>query len=980
MRLRTLGELTLEGSSFKRAKPLLLLAYLAIEGTKERRFLRELLWRDAKDAHNSLSTALLHLRRVGSDVVSADEVRAWSEAECDAVQLLASADENDNEWVVELYQSPFLEGVDPSAAGVEVEEWIYATREALGAQARRALLNLAEDHARVGEFEQGAGLAQRAYLLPGAPEPEQGELERLFVLLTAAEHREALEVRKEAAAYDLDLNLSVEDARAALHKDAATTGNQVRHNLPVQPTPFVGREAEITKLSGMLNDPDCRLLTIVGPGGFGKTRLAIEVARQQLGSFPDGVVFVPFASVTSITSMPSEITRALGLHLEGAQDATAQLFSYLEDKSLLLVLDNLEHLLGSLDLIHDLWEKTESVQLLITSREPLNLQAERVFVLSGLTAPAEVPVEQSDAVTLFMQTARNRGYEVALSGSTTPSVVRICKLVGGMPLAIELAASWLKALTVDEIAQEISRGIDVLQASTRDVPERHRSIRAVFGSSWELLSESEREVLRRLTVFRGRFKRDAATVVAGASLFTLGGLVDKSFLTLTPSGRYEQHPLVQQYALERLAEHPLERAETQQKHGNHYLNFLQEHAPKLSSSNYKQARALLEPELPNLRAAWDWAIDQQQPEQLKSSAFALSKLHEVTEREPEGVELFAQAAASFDESDPEHRAALGYVLIGQSAVGSSLAFNLAEGASLLERGLELLRPLGEELGVAWALSWLPTIRSQVGDEAQAQQYLREGFPIARRMGNAHLLGRYLNQQLMHDIKASGISVEDAKKLLEQNLREQRELGDPYQLNFAITKFGDYLIHHQFFGEGKALLTESLELTWEIGEFHTAGALRALGKAALAVGDLDEAEVFASEALQVTRDRGVSGTEFLAVATLGVVAIRRGRLAEAERLLTDALRIARGTKNLNFITAVLVGLAELKIAQGHEAVAAEGLAFILQQFRTFRFDWIDAQRSLDGLGDRLPPEELAAAVERGKELSLEDVINELLPTV
>ena len=164
---------------------------------------------------------------------------------------------------------------------------------------------------------------------------------------------------------------------------------------------------------------------------------------------------------------------------------------------------------------------------------------------------------------------------MTLSESTTPAVTRICELVDGMPLALELAASWLKALTLEEI----TTGIDVLQASTRDVPERHRSIRAVFDSSWKLLTDNEREVLGNLSEFRGGFRRDAASVVAGASLFTLGSLVDKSFLTFTPAGRYEQHPLVREYARERLEEQPGDRADAVERYGLYYLIFLERALP-----------------------------------------------------------------------------------------------------------------------------------------------------------------------------------------------------------------------------------------------------------------------------------------------------------------------------------------------------------------------------------------------------------------
>ncbi len=817
----------------------------------------------------------------------------------------------------------------------------------------------------------GAEKAQRAYLLPGAPEPEPGELERLFVLLQAGEHREAHEVRKEAAGYDLDLSLSVDEARAALHQDRDPTTIKARHNLPAQPTRFVSREAEKTKLGALLGDPECRLLTIMGPGGFGKTRLAIEVAQEQLGSFPDGVFLVPLAPVSSPTSMPSEIINALGIQPTGEQDATEQLFSYLENKTLLLVLDNLEHLLDGADLIHDLWERTQHVKLLVTSRERLNLRAEQVFILSGLSSPENVAVEESDAARLFLQTARTAGHEAVLSEESTPSIVRICQMVGGMPLAIELAASWLNALTVEDVVTEISRGIDVLRSST---PDRHRSIRVVFESSWELLPDSEREILRRLSVFRGGFKRDAAMVVAGASLFSLGGLVDKSFLSLTNGGRYEQHPLVLEFARERLAENLAEQADAVEKHGLYYLSFLQEHAPELSSSNIKQARRPLDAELPNILAAWEWAFDNLKLERIKASAFPL---HQVL-ADQEAIKLFARAADRLDEANPEHHAALGYMLIGQ---GSGSVFravrDFARSArSLLTRGLALLRPLGEDLGVAWALSRPMSLVDSPDDTAQALALHQEGFQIARRIGNPHLLGWYLALRPTLEAEGTGRSVEDIEKLHEQTLREQRDVGDPFYLNWSLAKFGEFLLNHQSFDEGKALLTESLEMAREIGG-SVVSPLATLAEAALASGELEEVEALASELLQVTRGQGLTGMEAVALARLGVFEARRGNLAEVEAILVNALGTARESRHPRVILVVLVGMSELRIAHGHVAGAAEWLSFALHHRYTADFDRAEAQRLLDGLRGQLPPEELAAALSRGKERNMDDVMSELL---
>lgn len=972
MRLCTLGKLELEGSNFTQAKALLLLAYLAVEGPQERRRLAELFWFRSAGPLNNLGTTLTRIRKGASGVVERNDIQVWTSVECDAVELLQAHKRGDAEACAALYEGAFLGGVRLQGASSELEEWFYTTRESLGARVRQALLDLAEGRAGVGEFELAAEKAQRAYLLPGAPEPEPGELERLFTLLQAGGHGEAFEVRREALGYDLDFNLSIEGARAALYKGRGTAEVEVRHNLPIQPTQFVGREAEKAKLGELLLDPACRLLTIVGPGGFGKTRLAIEVATSQRGSFPDGVFFIPFAPVTSSTSIPYAIADALGLGPSSLTDVNQQLLEYLKERRALLVLDNLEHLLDGIGLVHDIWEQTRNVKLLVTSRERLNLRAEQVHVLKGLSSPDEVPIEQSDAVELFLQAARIAGHEVVLSEDTAQEVARICQLMGGMPLAIELAAVWLHVLPLGGIVEQLAKGLDLLEGSTRDVPTRHSSIRAVFDYSWELLSEVEREVLRRLAVFEGGFSLRASTEVAEASLPVLARLGFTSFLMLTPAGRYEKHPLVLEYARERLAEQPGERSRIMERHGKYYLTLLQEHYLELSSSTLQEPRTLLEAELPNIRVAWDWAIGQQRLEMIRDSAFPLHKLLEVLGRDEEAVELFSRAAASLDQKNPEHHGALGRVLIGRGAVHKAVG-GADKGRSLFG-ALELLRPLGDDLGVAWVLSWLVVGSYFGGDEVRAREYHQEGFPLARRVESPHLIGRYLNTRVILDEGSLGL--EEARKLHEHTLREQREAGDFFSLIYAMVMFGVFLTRNRFFDEGKALLTESLELARDY-QFvaQVVHALHGLTEASLATGDLDEAESFASELLQDLKDYGLHEGQVDTRVQLGLVATRRGNLAQAEEVLFEALRIARGLGIHNLILVALLGMAELRIAQGREEASLGWLGLIINHQATRHFDRAGAQRLLANL--RLP-EDLAAAVSGGKELTLEGILAELLP--
>ena len=328
-----------------------------------------------------------------------------------------------------------------------------------------------------------------------------------------------------------------------------------RSNLPAAPTPLVGRESELAALTQLLDNPQCRLLTLVGPGGIGKTRLAIEAAAARREVFVDGVVLASLAAVNSPTFMLPALASALGFSFYGSTNPRNQLLNHLSEKQMLLVLDNLEQLLEGVELVADILRRAPGLKLLATSRERLNLLGEWVVEVQGLAVPPAGQakgVEECSAVALFVQSARRAKAGFALRAGDEPAVAHICRLVEGMPLAIELAASWVRMLSCQEIAREIEHNLDFLVASTRDLPERHRSLWAVFDHSWKLLSGEEQRELSQLSVFRGGFTRQAAEAVAGASLAALSSLVTKSLVrrasALDDLTYYDLHELVRQYA------------------------------------------------------------------------------------------------------------------------------------------------------------------------------------------------------------------------------------------------------------------------------------------------------------------------------------------------------------------------------------------------------------------------------------------------
>ncbi len=440
MRLTTLGGLSLEGSGFARVKPLLLLAYLAVEGPQERRHLAELFWPGSRHAMRNLATVLTRLRQGADGAVEADGVRAWTSLDCDARVLLANLENGEHIQGLDLYRGRFLDGVF-LAWGSELEEWVYQTRECLAGRVREALMVLAEIDASQGRFKGAAGQAESAYLLEGAPAPQPQDLERLHALLVAGGGHRAEEVRKEALDLGLTLVVSKTEARDQLRSRHQQEKRFGRSSLPERRTSFVGRDLELSEVRELLMQPDCRLIAVVGPGGIGKTRLALQAAKGQLeeGGFADGVVFVPLEALTAAVSIPAVMADALGLELAGQEDARSVVMRFLEGKRLLLVLDNFEHLLEGTLFIGELIDSCPQLKILITSRERLNLELEWVCEVEGLAFPEDIATLERaayfDAVRLFLQRARRARQRFSLNSETLPAVIRICRLVEGLPLS-----------------------------------------------------------------------------------------------------------------------------------------------------------------------------------------------------------------------------------------------------------------------------------------------------------------------------------------------------------------------------------------------------------------------------------------------------------------------------------------------------------------------------------------------------------------
>lgn len=484
---------------------------------------------------------------------------------------------------------------------------------------------------------------------------------------------ELLAIALEIAEPDRPLFLKVARGERATERLAAVPQPAVEYHkpaaAPVQlPAPsgaLVGRQHELDEVQQLLARADCRLLTLTGPGGVGKTRLALAAAQwvasathtHQPAGFANGVCYVALASVATLDSAAVAIASALGLELSGALEPKQQVLAYLRPKQLLLILDNLEQLAGGVELVAELLQACSRCKLLVTSRERLELAGEWVFELAGLAVPTvtgtPLPVSELNrysAVALFVESARRVRANFALKGEDAAAVARICRLVAGLPLGIELAAAWVHLLSCQEIATEIERNLDFLTANRRDVPERQRSLRAAFDYSWQLLTAEEQRVLRQLAIFRGGFTRAASSAIVQATLPQLAALMSKSLLVRSEQGRYLLPDLIRQYAEEKLAEADAEAVAVRARHSAWYSEFISQRETELAGEQQLLAIAALSSEIDNIHVAWRYAIRSRDHRAIAQPLRSLWFFFTLRGTHHEAAALFGWAATELQQS------------------------------------------------------------------------------------------------------------------------------------------------------------------------------------------------------------------------------------------------------------------------------------------------------------------------------------------
>lgn len=681
---------------------------------------------------------------------------------------------------------------------------------------------------------------------------------------------------------------------------------------PAQATPLIGRENELAALRQLLANPLCRLLTLIGPGGIGKTRLAIEIASQEGPRFSNGAWFVPLTPVASPAAIVPAIAGAMGLTLRGQTELRLQLLSHLAGRQMLLVLDNLEHLLAGTELFTDILAQAPGVKLLVTSRERLHLHSEYVFVTQGLPVPPPDQPHRAhdyDAIRLFDQSARRAGAPIVLEGAELAAAAQVCRLMEGMPLGIELAAAWTPLLNCQEIAAEIQRSLDFLAASLHDLPERQRSLRAVFDHSWQLLTAEERDTLSRLATFQGGFERDAVQKVAGASLATLLALSSKSLIHRSADGRYDLHEVVRQYAFAALAQ-TTAYTETCDRHSRYYLALLRDQEGALRSRDQLQALHTLTAEIDNLRAAWSWAVRWGMFDALATAVRGFGALFELSGWLGEGAALLEPVilAGRTAPDDPARRRMLGEALT-QQALLLFRRGEFAQGRQRTRESLTLLRPFADPELLLQPLIFDGVLLFLQGDLDEAQARLEEALSHARAVGDlwcevyadfnlgylAHLRGEHL----------AGYT------RMRAVLARWRAVGDPRTISLALNHLSPAAVQLGRFDEAEAFLQEGLALCQQLGDRWGMGsALRYMGMAALAQGDVGRAQDLLQRSLEVHQGFVVGWDIARTLLYLGQAALALGEVDEARAHFQQALAAAEESQASPLVEAAQAGLAQL----------------------------------------------------------------------
>ncbi len=827
------------------------------------------------------------------------------------------------------------------------DEWLLLKREWLRQEVLWALDLLVQQHAAAANWPQSHAYAWRRVEID--PLLEEAHQQVMHALAHSGRKAEAL-AQYEQLRQLLENELGVEPAAAstALYneiraeqlvppatekKPAAPPA--VPHNLPSQQTPFVGRAQELQQIDERLAQTECHLLTLIGPGGVGKTRLALAAAeashRRSAQRYVDGIYFVALATAEDDDQVLTTLAAAIGYQFpdeaKGRAARLTALCHHLQTKRLLLLLDNLEQVAESTEIPTAILAAAPQVQLLVTSRVPLHLHAEWLLDIAGLDYPPEQTKEVEEpqrslatfeAVQFFTTATQRLLAAFALSDQTLPVVGHLCRLTQGMPLALELAAAQMRAVPLPVLVHAVQQNMDTLATTMRDVPERHRSMRAVFEHSWHLLRPLLQQLFRQLSVFRGPFTADAAIAITGCSASALDDLCAASLLRQAGSDGYAMHAVLHQYAAEALQARGTEALPIHRQHSHYYLQFVGGAAEALSSNGAAQSAAQVHAAFDNIREGWQWAVTAGEWSLIRQALQGLLRFFVLTSQIEEGGQLCDRAlngvthwlAAAAGAPPAVQRAQ--QLLAELYAMRARLFFKQAryrDGKEAAQQALIMAEAHHVPRAATLAnLYWGICLLSQ-GEYAAADEKLRAALQLAQTHG--------WRQQESDSLRALGIladqqgNLPEARHFYEAALVISKELDDPRGASAALGNVGSICRQQGDFGAARQFLEESMAIHRQIGDRSSEGrTLTHLGELYIDLEEYAEAEACLGAAVETLRELGEEHYMADALVVLGDLYRQQGQIPlavacweQAEPIYVAANETPQLTTVRNYLQAV-----------------------------------------------------------------------------
>jgi DNA-binding SARP family transcriptional activator/predicted ATPase len=971
-------------SGFATDKVRALLIYLAVESDRAHRrdFLAGLLWPELpnQDARRNLRKSLHRLREalgqsLSDQLLDVDRQSVGLNAQhldLDLARLrdhLQQALKHDHshlsacsecmshlEAAMAIPNGGFLDGFYVKDSS-EFDRWQSQHIELAAREVRQLLTLLVEAYESRQDFGQMLTVASHLVELDAFDEPAQMALIRAFAL--NGDRHEGLtqfDRYRDLLSDELDVapGEAIQELYQRLQQDQlkpTAPPSIERHGFPNEMTRFFGRQNEIDQVLDRIADPDCRLLSLIGPGGIGKTRLSSEVAKrvsEQARDFVDGIYFVPLSSVQQPERIAPAVATSLGLELRGSASPQAQVLSALRERQLLLVFDNMEHLLldireaaevglesGSvyqespdggntaIEFVTDMLERAPGITVLVSSREPLNLVSEWRIYLDGLDYPAKhaggaAAAGPAEAVELFQHLADR--LDPVHGACEDPEVIsEICRLVEGSPLALEIAASWTRFHTCEQIVTEINRSLDFMTAPYRDMPVRHRSMRAVFEYSWQLLSVEEQQALAQLSVCQGGFSAQAAFAIAQVVSVELAGLAEKALVQRPTRGRFSLHELLRQFLAEKLGSADLTDT-AHSRHGRYFLDFLSQQAASMQGDAFESGRDAIHDDIDNIRAAWRWGLKNRYVEGLDGGVEGLMRFFAYVGLPHERLSLAAESLSSLEAYplDPAHDLAWAgkirytllyfqsntYGMIGKlsDALGPAEAAveqaKILESAGALVESLGLLGHLRRDLGQYDQALELETAALDVAHEAEDQQKMAM---LRLRLGALSTNMRRFEEAFSHYLQAHEI------------YKSLRSLGGQSDALGGLGIVSDY--QHNF-EQAISYYQKALEISR--GQKHTETTIRHLANMSTSLihlGQLDQAHQILDEAVALQDETGLRAARGLCLSMLGFIHGLRGEMIPSLDYYDGAIAFCREAGRREQLSESLLGKAKLMFDLG-----------------------------------------------------------------